>query len=80
MWYLLLGVEFEMSLELQVKVNFPAEENKLVPCLFALEVKYQLLLSGVIISFTSMEIQYNKFLSKGRLRETDNYILIYITI
>lgn len=31
-----------MSLELQVKVNFPAEENKLVPCLFALEVSIKL--------------------------------------
>ncbi len=40
MWYLLLGVEFTMSLELQVKVTFPPEENSVVPCLFALEVKY----------------------------------------
>lgn len=39
MWYLLLGVEFTLSLELQVKVNFPAEENKLTPCLFALEIE-----------------------------------------
>ena len=41
-WYIYLGVAFEMAVELQVKINFPAEENKLVPCLFALEVQITL--------------------------------------